>query len=297
MLRSSHVVGGATMVLALCASQTALAAEYFVATNGNDSNPGSESQPFQTIRRGVSAATSPGDTVYIRGGTYGGGWDNQLNPTNSGTSGSPITFAAYPGEVPILDGSSLGEACGVEPNSQAVQYVRIIGLVARNWGTSGFSNGWNYPSSNLQFINCVAENNGVNGITFYNADNVTIEGCISAHNGNQQPSWSSGINIYGGGGQNVIRGNVSFENIDISSHASDGNGFILDESSTHGLFENNIAFLNGGSCMRLTRSSGGRLINNTCVLNGQDDTVDFNDEIYASDSQSTTRMTSTSISA
>lgn len=138
MLRSPLAASGTTLVLALCASQTALAADYFVATNGNDSNPGSESQPFQTIRHAVDAATSPGDTVYLRGGTYGGGWDNQLNPTHSGTSGSPITFAAYPGEVPILDGSSLGEASGVEPTSNAVQYVRFVGLVARNWGTSGF---------------------------------------------------------------------------------------------------------------------------------------------------------------
>jgi parallel beta-helix repeat protein len=95
-----------------------------------------------------------------------------------------------------------------------------------------------------------------------------VRNSIACHNGAQDPSWSSGINTYEASGTNIIDGNVSFENIDVSSHASDGSGFILDFGSTHGLFVNNIAFRNGGSCIRLTNSSGGELVNNTCVLNG-----------------------------
>jgi len=128
---------------------TALAADYFVAPDGDDGASGTkESQPFRTLRRSVEAATLPGDTVWIRGGVYPAeNWSNQLSFRYSGTAEAPITFRNYPGELPILDGSELYEdgASGVEPvapTTEPVAYIRVIGVVARNWGTSGFSNGW-----------------------------------------------------------------------------------------------------------------------------------------------------------
>jgi len=282
---------------ALLAPRLALAADYFVATNGDDEAPGTESRPFRTITRGMTAATLPGDTVWIRGGVYpADNWNNQLNFRFSGTEVAPITFRAYPGELPILDGTELRDvgASGVEivdPATAPVSHIRIIGLVARNWGTSGFSNGWpentpNLASSDIQFINCIADNNGVNGFSFAGASNLRMEGCISAHNGALLPSWSSGVSIFGGTGEIIIDGNVAFENIDISDNRTDGSGFILDEQTTHGYVVNNIAFRNGGSCLRVTLSSNITLMNNTCISNGQDQNVSFNNEIYLSEQQS-----------
>jgi hypothetical protein len=50
-----------------------------------------------------------GDVVYFRGGTYTAGshiswYHGYYEPTNSGTAGNPITFAAYPGETPLFNG-------------------------------------------------------------------------------------------------------------------------------------------------------------------------------------------------
>jgi hypothetical protein len=42
---------------------------YYVATNGNDNNPGTLSQPWATWQKGFNSI-SQGDTLYIRGGTY-----------------------------------------------------------------------------------------------------------------------------------------------------------------------------------------------------------------------------------
>lgn len=285
---------------ALIVSPQVLAADYFVAPSGNDNNPGTESKPFKTMRKAGEAATSPGDTVYIRGGVYGGGWDAHLSPQASGTAAAPITFRAYPGELPILDGSDLEDnGSGVEPTEVSVSHVRFMGLVARNWPSSGFSNGWLdgepnpdaetepvIPSSDLQFIHCIADNNGINGFAFNTASNVRFERNISLHNGQRLPSWSSGFSLYAAKGTNVVDGNVAFENIDISDNRSDGSGFILDEDSSGARFVNNVAFRNGGSCIRLTLSGGGQLFNNTCIQNGQDSNVMFNDEIYVSDAQS-----------
>lgn len=266
----------------------ALATDYYVATDGSDTNAGTESKPFKTIRKATLAAVAAGDTVYIRGGVYGGGWDSHLSPQASGTEGSPITFRAYPNELPILDGSDLGEdGSGFEPTDVVVAFIRVEGLVARNWPDSGFSNGWDHSSSNIEVVNCIADNNGVNGIAFNKADNVHIEHSITLHNGNKLPSWSSGVSLFTATGTNRIIGNVSFENTDISTNKTDGSGFILDEGSSGALFLNNIAFRNGGSCIRLTKSAGARLINNTCFQNGQEATLQYNDEIYVSDATST----------
>ena len=45
------------------------AAEFHVATDGKDGNPGTPAEPFATVQRAEKAA-SPGDTVFIHGGTY-----------------------------------------------------------------------------------------------------------------------------------------------------------------------------------------------------------------------------------
>jgi parallel beta-helix repeat protein len=283
----------------------ALAADYFVSPTGNDeANGTSESKPFRTVRRAVTAASQPGDTVWFRGGVYlaDSTWNDQLTFLYSGTATAPITFRNYPGELPILDGSTLYEdgASGVEPVDPATQpaeHIRVIGIVARNWGTSGFSNGWpentpNLASNDISFINCIADSNGVNGFSFAGAGNVRIQNSIAAHNGLRLPSWSSGFSLFGATGNNVLDGNVSFENIDVSarpefnSRPTDGNGFILDEGTTHAYLVNNIAFRNGGACMKVTLSSGITLMNNTCFLNGQDANTQFNPEIYISEAQS-----------
>jgi len=45
------------------------AATFFIAPTGDDSQTGSQESPFATVQR-AQAAAAPGDTVYLRGGTY-----------------------------------------------------------------------------------------------------------------------------------------------------------------------------------------------------------------------------------
>ena len=58
-------------------------ATYYVSTSGNDANPGSQTQAFRTIRKGLSVL-GPGDTLYVRGGTY----TEQLFEVYFGSSGT-----------------------------------------------------------------------------------------------------------------------------------------------------------------------------------------------------------------
>jgi hypothetical protein len=78
---------------------------YYVATNGNDSSLGSISQPFRTIKKGLSIL-KPGDTLYIRSGIYNEVIDGRFQTVPSGTASQRITIAAYPGETITLNGSS-----------------------------------------------------------------------------------------------------------------------------------------------------------------------------------------------
>ena len=82
---------------------TATAATYYVATDGNDANQGTEERPFQTIRKGISVVKA-GDTLYIKGGTYAEAiYSYNFSPFPTGTSwDNPVTIASYPDETAVL---------------------------------------------------------------------------------------------------------------------------------------------------------------------------------------------------
>jgi MYXO-CTERM domain-containing protein len=239
-----------------------------------------------------------GDTVVLLDGTY----QNQpLTPVSSGTSSAWITFQADDGAVPILDGGG-GDTKLTGVGSDTSVYVRYVGIVARNWA-SGFSNQWTGSTTdftangNWAYINCIGDGNTRNAFAFNSAKGITIHQCIAAHNGTSTTSsWSSGFQLYGVQGSasdNVVDQNVAFENMDAQKH-TDGSGFIVDTMVTGVAFINNLAFLNGGSCIRLTKSANISIINNTCYHNGRDtaDTGPTNPgEIYFTDGSQTQGLT------
>ncbi|OAS18041.1 right-handed parallel beta-helix repeat-containing protein [Paenibacillus oryzisoli] len=97
------------LITAGIVSQTevkAAATTYYVATTGNNAYPGTSSQPFATIQKGIdmAGAAGPGSTVIVRGGTYN--ITSPITITTSGTSGNPITLMAYPGETPVISGQN-----------------------------------------------------------------------------------------------------------------------------------------------------------------------------------------------
>jgi hypothetical protein len=94
----AELIVAATLIFGPLSLQGA-AATYYVDPAGNDASSGTIAQPFRAVAKGVSVL-SPGDTLYIRGGTYAEG-DNAVH-AHSGTAGNPITIAAYPGEAVTL---------------------------------------------------------------------------------------------------------------------------------------------------------------------------------------------------
>lgn len=75
-------------------------AYYVDPKRGNDTASGSIQQPWKTVQHGVRQL-KPGDTLYLRRGVY----HETVYLTRSGTADAPIVIAAYPGELPIIDGA------------------------------------------------------------------------------------------------------------------------------------------------------------------------------------------------
>lgn len=152
------------------------AATYYVATDGDDGNPGTLAQPWATWGKGVQTAVA-GDTVYIRGGVYYKQNATSYTVLNSGTAENHIVFINYPDETPILD-------CGnyrpvTEYNEVIVtndkSYIDFIGLTVRNVLQLGGDYGVNikgfhfYKGTEVRAIRCIAYN--VSGIGFMSSFN------------------------------------------------------------------------------------------------------------------------------
>ncbi len=111
-------------------------ATYYVATNGNDSNSGTISQPWASWQKGFSSL-APGDILYIRGGNYTRmyGSGHGVNISNrDGSSSSKISVLAYPGESPVLDCASLSASAGVNFGIllSGCDYWNVKGLTVKN---------------------------------------------------------------------------------------------------------------------------------------------------------------------
>jgi hypothetical protein len=74
---------------------------WFVSNSGLDTNPGSLARPFHSIGHAALVA-QPGDTVFVRGGTY----YETVTPPRSGLPGKTINFEAYNGEPVTIDGAN-----------------------------------------------------------------------------------------------------------------------------------------------------------------------------------------------
>jgi hypothetical protein len=85
------------------------AAEFYVAPNGRDDNPGQKGRPFATIQRArdevrklIARGLKTNVTVWIHGGTYTLRDTLIFGPEDSGTDQCSITYEAVPGERPII---------------------------------------------------------------------------------------------------------------------------------------------------------------------------------------------------
>ena len=93
----------AAVVLTAFGSRPLAAADFHVATTGNDTNPGTAGAALRTIQRAAELA-QPGDTITVHAGVY----RERINPPRGGESDAKrITYQAAPGEKVEIKGSEV----------------------------------------------------------------------------------------------------------------------------------------------------------------------------------------------
>jgi endo-1,4-beta-D-glucanase Y len=214
------------------------ATTYYVATDGDDANPGTEAAPWSTIQHAADSV-GPGDTVFVRGGVY----HEAVEISTSGSeAGGSITFQSYPGETAILDGTGL-----TVPDDNAglfliqnQSYLIIAGFEIRNYATDVR---WRVPVGVLvrgSSHHIQIKNNNVHHI----ASNATVDGSRNgrdAHGiafyGDQAPAAMHDILIQGNQVHDltlgssealVVNGNVDgFQIINNVVHDNDNIGIVM----------------------------------------------------------------------
>ncbi len=102
---------------------------YYVATNGLDSNPGTLAAPFLTLERARNAIRTNGlpaggVTVWLRGGTYFRTNTFALTNIDSGTVLAPVVYQGYPGETAVISaGTPIAASAFVPLNSSQTNRV------------------------------------------------------------------------------------------------------------------------------------------------------------------------------
>jgi hypothetical protein len=152
-------------------------ATYYVATNGNDNNPGTKESPFLTIQKGATLAKA-GDVVIIKPGTYKP--TNRIQPANSGTQSAPIIFLAEEKDKAIIDGSAaasptttdrLGLFTVLGTTTTTQNWIIVDGLRIINSTFVGF---YARYASNITFKNCSTFNTGASGIIGANSSDIKV---------------------------------------------------------------------------------------------------------------------------
>ena len=295
------------IVLGLFATKHALAAEFYLAPGGADSNTGTQASPFATLQKGNSAAAA-GDTVWLRGGTYYS--TTQITLSKSGTSDTSRTkIWAYPGEVPILDFSkyqTTNTAADVPAILVTGSWMHLKGLEIAN-GKVGASGDHSYSllrtknasNNTFELLNIhhgfgpglfIDTGNGGNLILNCDShDNYDVNGS----QGDGQNGDGFGVHYQASGPSTIIRGCRAWMDSDDgydlisqevpvtvesswafqNGHGSsgNGNGFKMGSSQTgiRHLVQNNVAWSNSAAGFYANHSTGGNTwYNNTSYNNG-----------------------------
>jgi parallel beta-helix repeat protein len=261
MLKNSRilVILLAYALFFLVGAKTTQASTYYVATTGNDSNPGSIQQPFRTIKRGISVL-KPGDITFLRAGTYPESIDTNGFNFPIGTSwSSAITIAAHPGETVTMRPEG-GEAIinfGAE-RAEPDQYIIFDGIHFDAIYGSFTAISINQGSHHIRFQNCEIKNAYRSGVYINWGNNNGLPSnynefinCDIHHNGrapDQPPGYGAGHGIYITTHHNVFRGNRVHHNGSWGLHVYWGN--YPAQQTMSNLIEQNWVYENGNNTTR-----------------------------------------------
>ncbi len=241
------------------------ASVYYVATNGNDGNAGTQSAPFRTLQFAISRGLLPGDTLFIRGGIYSEklqSWAGTSFP--SGTSWStPVKITAFNGETVVLKGlidislaspaiqylifegihiDALNRQTGISINGNA-HHIRFQNGEVKNaneWGVAvNYHNAPTFGDTFHEFIKMNVHHNGTTNNVDHGFYIKTSRNLIDSCNIHDNAAW--GIHNFAGSSAEPKANNNTYRN-NLIHH----NGIVFNQGGgiTFGSGNNNIAYNN-----------------------------------------------------
>ena len=234
---------------------------YYASPSGSSKGNGSIQSPWDLQTALYHDPIQPGDTLWLRGGTYNGTYTGRL----TGSSTRPVIVRQYPGERAIIDGG----------NSQGAPIFTAKGTYTWYWGFEIMSSDptrytteegsspiaisrgegilvdQSQPHPGLKFINMIIHD-ARQGISFWKeASDSEAYGCLIYYNGWDAPDRGHGHGIYAQNenGVKLITDNILFSGFSHGIHIFGSASAFLDNFDIEG----NTTF-NAGSLS----ASGGR---------------------------------------
>jgi parallel beta-helix repeat protein len=279
-----------------CLSGSAFAATYYVATWGNDTWPGTETEPWATLQHAVTSVAS-GDTIIVQEGTYVGCRITNVNSI-SGTPGAPCVLKAADGASVVINGPGPDNRQNSGIEVEGIDQVELTDWVVEGFevinaeragidvrvgrrhevrdnychdnGSMGIFLAFAYYPT-IEYNEC-SYNAGSHGIYQSNSgDYPTIVGNVLHHNGkcgihmngDERYKPGDGLISYA-----LIEDNVIYENGNVDRYA----GTISFDGVTESIVRNNLVYENhnaGISLFGIDGTLGSRdnlIYNNTFVL-------------------------------
>jgi len=228
--------------------------EFFVSTNGSDSNDGSRNTPWGTIQYALDQL-EPGHTLTIMPGSY----DETLVMSRSGTADKKIHIKGQSYDTTLLDGSNADRDLFFV---EGADYIEISDITISHAPRAALRLSY---SNHIEIRDCLIANNGTWGIFTDFSDDTTISNC-DVYGSEEE----HGIYISNSSDRAIIRNNLVHHNyasgIQINADPSMGG----DGISSDCLIENNLVYENGwggGAAINLASVRDSIIQNNIVVYN------------------------------
>lgn len=152
--------------------------QIYVAPGGSDGNPGTFMEPLATIPAAVIKA-QPGDTIYLRGGTYT--LSTTITISRDGSESSRFYLSAFNYVRPLLDFSSMAVSSSNRGIRLSGDYWHVKGINIKGAGDNGmnvsgsnniieFCSFFENRDTGLQLSGGASNNQIINCDSYFNAD-------------------------------------------------------------------------------------------------------------------------------
>ncbi len=209
---------------------TVTAQKYYVAENGNDNNPGTEAEPWKTLKKVSNFSFATGDDVYLKRGDKF--HENLLYIKWSGTPNNPAIIGAYgSGDKPIVsfDAPAKKNHYGITARSQKHIVFEHIDLINTGIALTG-AGSKDYTVRNVKVTNSRGA-----AIFLQQVDGYLVEDCETDRAGN------GGIAVWGSvaplAKNGIIRNNHTH-------HGKSNDGIVIHQDGSGGGVGPNHLILN-----------------------------------------------------